>query len=160
MKATINSIKHYIQTPATGIASGAKLGIDLAASVAMGTVRTATTDVSEGCLIKAIFVEYWVKSDNPNFTVTGFICKLPSGVTAPTFAESQALQAWDNKKNILESHQGLSPSGDQVLNLFRHWVKIPKGKQRMGLGDRIQLSISLAGSAGDVCGLATFKEYL
>ncbi len=159
MKATINSTKHYIQTAASAIGNGAKLGIDVLDAVAKGTVRTATIEVDEGCIVKAMYLEYWVKADNPNFTVTGFVCKLPSGVTAPTFTNSQNLQAWENKKNVFETHQGLAPSGDQVMALFRHWIKIPKGKQRMGLGDRIQVSVSMAGSAGDICGIAIYKEY-
>lgn len=159
MRQIINSIKHFEQTPATGVASGALLGVNLVNALAKGTARTATSHVEEGAVIKAIYCEYWVKADNPNFTVNGIILKLPSGVANPTFTDLNNLQAYDNKKNILVTHQGLAPSGDQTLALFREWIKIPKGKQRMGLGDKIAIFVSFSGSAGDLCGITIYKEY-
>ncbi len=155
----INSIKHFIQTPATGIASGASLGTSLIATVAKGAARAATTSVEEGCIIKAIYVEWWVKADNPNFTVNCAIVKLPSGAVGPTFTDLNNMQAYINKKNVFEFHQGLAPSGDQTLAMFRHWIKIPKGKQRFGLGDSLKVFTSFSGSAGDVCGVTIYKEY-
>ncbi len=128
-------------------------------TVAKGAAIAATSSVFEGATVKAIYTEYWCKADNPNFTVNAIICKIPGSGTDPTFTEMNNLQTYENKKNILEAHQGLAPSGDSVLALFRHWIKIPKGKQRMGLGDKIKVFVSFSGSAGDICGLATYKDY-
>jgi len=81
----------------------------------------------------------------------------------PTFAEMQALGTFTLKKNILFTHQGLSPNdgvGNPVV-VMRGWYKIPKSKQRMGLSDRIVLSIANLGTGAlDYCGFATYKEYL
>lgn len=159
MLAPIHTIKHYVQTASTGVASGATVGVTLVQSIAKGATRATTADVEEGAVVKAVYVEYWVKADNPNFTVNSCLCKRPVGVAAPTFTEMSNISTYTNKKNILEFHQGLAPSGDQVMALYRGWYKIPKGKQRMGLGDKIHISIAFTGSAGDICGFATFKEY-
>ncbi len=159
MRPIIKSIKHYAHTPATGIASGARLEISLVSAIAEGATRSNSFDVYEGSIIKACYIEFWVKADNPNFTVNGLILKVPANVAAPSYAEMQNLGSYANKKNILEFHQGLAPSGDQVLALFRGWYKIPKGKQRFGLVDKLNLLISFTGSAGDICGFTTYKEY-
>jgi len=43
---------------------------------------------------------------------------------------------------------------------MRGWYKIPKTKQRFGLGDRLVLQIASQGTdALDFCGFATYKEY-
>ncbi len=159
MRAPIHSIKHYVQNASTAIASGGIAAFPLVTALAKGATRDSTDDVEEGAVIKACYVEYWVKADNPNFTVNAALLKLPVGVSTPSFAEMQNISAYKNKNNILEFHQGLAPSGDQVMSMFRGWYKIPKGKQRFALGDVLQVEFSLTGSAGDVCGFSTYKEY-
>ncbi len=159
MKAQINSIKHYVHVVATGIASGAATQFNIVSVVAKGAARATTADVEEGAIVKAVYLEFWVKADNPNFTVAGVFVKMPSGAASPTFGNMANLGAYPNKKNVFEFHQGLAPSGDQVMPLFRGWYKIPKGKQRFGLGDDLAVKFSFSGSAGDVCGFSTFKEY-
>ncbi len=73
-----------------------------------------------------------------------------------------ALGTFDNKKNILYTTQGLAPNDGvgQPVAVIRQWFKIPKSKQRFGLGDKIRLAIA---SRGDgvitYCGFATYKEY-
>lgn len=159
MRAPITSIKHYVHEVAVGVASGGLKSITIVSALAKGAARANTFEVEEGAIVKAVYCEYWVKADNPNFTVNACVLKRPANATNPTFAEMQNLGAYINKKNIFEFHQGLAPSGDQTLALFRHWIKIPKGKQRMGLGDKIGLIVTFTGSAGDICGFATYKEY-
>ncbi len=159
MRAPIHAIKHYTQTPATGVASGALLSITIVSAIAKGATRASPFEVEEGAIVKACYIEYWVKSDNPNFTVTACLIKRPANVAAPTVTDMNNIGSYANKKNILEFHQGLSPSGDQVMALFRGWYKIPKGKQRFGLLDKLNVIFTFTGSAGDVCGFATYKEY-
>ncbi len=159
MQAPINTIKHYVHTPVAGIASGVANGFNLVNALAKGTARTSPTHVEEGAIIKAVYVEYWVKADNPNFTVNASLQKQPGGIASPTFAEMANMGSYANKKNVFDFHQGLAPSGDQVLPMFRGWYLLPKGKQRFGLGDILSVKFSFTGSAGDVCGFATFKEY-
>ncbi len=160
MKAPITSVKHYVQALSTPISSAAKGGFDLVNAVATGTARTSPEEVNEGCVVKACYIEFWVRTATAGNSVSAAIIKIPGGgASAPTYAEMIAMDSYENKKNCLEFHQGLAPAGDQVAFLFRGWYKIPKGKQRFGLGDRLQVVIALTGSAGSVCGFSTYKEY-
>ncbi len=159
MRPIINSIKHYIHLPAAGVASGAALSFIIVTAVAKGAARTNVSDVEEGAIIKACYIELWVKADNPNFTVAAALVKVPGSGAAPTIAELANLQSYHNKKNVFEFHQGLAPSGGNVVPLFRGWYKVPKGKQRFGLDDELMVKFTFTGSAGDVCGFATYKEY-
>lgn len=159
MRSPINSQKLYTHTPAAGVASGATLNITIVNTVAKGAALANAFDIEEGNLVKAVYLEFWVKADNPNFTVNAAWMKRPAGVAGPSFAQLGNMGTYPNKKNVFEFHQGLAPSGDQTLAMFRGWYKIPKGKQRFGLGDVMSLIFSFTGSAGDVCGFATFKTY-
>ncbi len=160
MLAPIVSVKHYVQTPVTGVASGANLGITVAQAIAKGAARALVSDVEEGTVIKAIYIEYWASADSAGGTINGGCMKLPGGgTTAPTYAEMQNLTTYENKKNIFAFHQGLGPSAGNIIPIFREWIKIPKGKQRMGLGDILLVKFSFTGHPGDICGFATYKEY-
>lgn len=119
-------------------------------------------EVQEGSVIKAVYFELWLEgSANDSFQVVT-ITKVPESGTGPTFAQMQALNAYPNKKNILFTHQGLS-ANDGVGNpmpVLRGWIKIPKSKQRFGLGDNLILTVSNPGpQTVAYCGFATFKEY-
>ncbi len=52
--------------------------------------------------------------------------------------------------------------GDKFTNsvaLVRQWFKIPKGKQRFGLGDQLFVTAQSTGQDFQLCGFATYKEY-
>ncbi len=162
MKAPIHSRKHYVQltrSEAVTVTRNAELLIESVAVTSKNTPR----EVEEGAIVKAIYIELWVEnSANDGFQVV-VLSKNQEGGSGPTFAEMQALDTWNNKKNILFTHQGLS-TNDGVGNpmvVMRGWYKIPKTKQRMGLGDILTLSISNPGpNTLAYCGFATYKEYM
>ncbi len=164
MRATINSVKHYVPNTNTEIASGAVRNVVVADAVASGEPRVNTFDIEEGAVVKAIYIEQWLNGQGTAGTGTGqfvlVISKQPSGVADPTITNMTALQDWDNKKNIFYTTQGvIGGVGNQSLPLYRDWVLIPKGKQRMGRGDTITVTIGMVGVAADNCGIATYKEY-
>ncbi len=162
MLAPINSVKHYVQMENASIASAARRSFVLIDATAAPATST-TADVKEGSIVKNVFIESWVKSVADAGTDTKFqfaIEKVPAGQTPLTFAQMNNLQAYDNKKNILYYSQGVL--GDKTTNsipIVRNWFKIPKGKQRMGLGDRLIVAISATGFALSNCGFSTYKEY-
>ncbi len=162
MLAPINSIKHYQHTSNTTVGTGGVHLKNLANALAKGAARTDPGHVYEGCVIKAIHIEYWICGTlDATTSQFAFICyKLPSGQTAPDATNMANLGSWDNKKNILFSSQGVLPEGEsqQSIPVIREWVRIPKGKQRFGLGDIFQIAIFSVGTL-QVCGLSTYKEY-
>ncbi len=104
----------------------------------------------------------WTIGSSSDQFFTAVIAKLPSGLGNIANGDMVDLFNYENKKNIFYTTQGLA-SNDGIAgphNLFKGWIKIPKGKQRFGLGDRLQFALASRGSA-DIkwCGLALFKEY-
>ncbi len=159
MRPIIHSKKHYVQMSLSTATTGAKVDTTLVNSV---ETPTAVDQVVEGASVKAIFVELWAIGSSSNQFFTMILAKYPSGVAVASTTELAALGDYDNKKNILYCTQGLA-SNDGIaapIPLIRQWFKIPKGKQRFGLGDRIRLQIMSRGSADIIfCGFVTYKEY-
>ncbi len=161
MRPIIQSTKHIVQYPINPLAAATRQQTILIDSVALKDVADAP-DVQEGAIVKAVFVELWLqnKSDDGEEIVT--VTKVPEGGNGPSFVEHAALFTYQNKKNIFFTHQGLSASdnGSGPYPILKQWIKIPKGKQRFGLGDRLFLSISnVSSTVLNTCGMTIYKEY-
>ncbi len=161
VRPMVHSVKHYVQITRSTAATTATNSEDLVLSVE-GTVANAVDEVAEGSSLKAIFIELWAidAGSNSSFVVT--LAKYPSGEAAMGTATANALGTWGNKKNLFYVTQGLLPNDGiaQPVALLRQWFKIPRSKQRFGLGDKIRLTITNNG-LNDLfyCGFATYKEY-
>ncbi len=163
MLAPINTQKHYVHHTNLVIATGT---VDnQRAVVAVAGAPATTADVQEGAVIKAVYVERWIVGDSgvagtpTQFTFV--IEKKRVKEADMTFAESQNLGSYENKKNILFTSQGIvtnSLAGGPTLPVFRNWVLIPKGKQRFGLDDELVVNIAAVNALRN-CGIETFKEY-
>ncbi len=161
VRPMVHSTKHYVQLPINVIATGIR-EVNQIVTAVQSTVANLATEVEEGSTIKAVYFEMWLQNQSNLGEFIATISKDISGSTGPTFVEQASLFTFENKKNVLWSSQGLT-SNDAIsgpVNIIRGWVKIPKSKQRFGLGDRLNLNISNV-SANDLnrCGLAIFKEY-
>ncbi len=160
MKAPIHSVKHYVQTSLTTVATGTVSTIILIAADAIQNVNQVF-EVQEGSVIKAVYVELWIIGASGNSTHITTLAKMPSGVDGFDASEMAALGSASNKKNILFVGQGLT-SNDGIAGpvpIMRGWYKIPKSKQRFGLGDTLELQVFSQAGANDICGFATYKEY-
>ncbi len=163
MVAPINSVKHYVQIEDSSLTSGAIRATNLVDAVAAPATST-TDEVKQGAVIKAVYLEYWIKSEAAGGTHTKFqmlIEKLVAGQVGVTFAQMNNLMAYPNKKNVFYFTQGVL--GDTTTNSqpgFREWMLIPKGKQRFGLGDKLAVTLSATGTAIQNCGFSTYKEYI
>ncbi len=161
MRPPIHSTKHYIQKTLTTVATGTR---DLTnVCIAVATVdKNVATEVEEGATVKACYVELWAIGSSSNQFFTATFEKVVSGLTGPTVSQMADLFSYPNKKNILYTTQGLA-SNDGIampLPLYKGWIKIPKSKQRFGLGDRLVMAVSSRGSADIIiCGFYTYKEY-
>ncbi len=162
MVAPIISVKHYVNIENTPVASAGIRIIEIVDAVAQEAIVN-TEDVTEGSLVKAVFIEMWIKSDATAGNGAKFqfsLEKLIGGAASNTFAGMNTMAAYLNKKNVLFYSQGvLGDLTTQAVPVVRQWFKIPKGKQRMGLDDKIQVSITSSGASIDTCGFATYKEY-
>ncbi len=144
------------------VASASVTNHTLISAVAVQDVNSAV-EVTEGHLVKAIWIERWIvgdaASESPSFV--SIVAKVPAEATLPTFTNMTTLDAYPNKKNILYTTQGLiAQANDNPTPIIRQWIKIPKGKQRFGLGDKLVVSIAAIGSPGLIgCGIGIYKSY-
>ncbi len=157
MRAPIHSKKHYIQTSLGSVTSGAANAILLAQGVETPSVAN---HVSEGSVLKAVFVEHWVRASAAGQgAVLITLLKAPD-LQTPLFTDMVALQDYSNKKNIFYHTQGLTNQDTaDAIPFIRGWFKIPKSKQRFGLGDSLFLVITAQALTAEHCGFATYKEY-
>ncbi len=162
MVAPINSIKHYVNVENTSVTAGTARPMKVVNAVAQQSV-SATNDVVEGSIVKAIFLELWLRSQatSGNDTKFQFVFeKVPAGASPITFTQMNNLMAYPNKKNVFFVSQGvLGDLTTQSIPVVRNWFKIPKGKQRMGIADELVMSVSATTFAVDTCGVSTYKEY-
>ncbi len=159
MRSTINSNKHYVQDTLTAIAASVNKNVLIAQSVDAPLANTPS-EVRQGCVIKAVYLEYWIKDDsNVQGNVLVSFVKT-TDLQSPTATDMIALHTYTNKKNVLYHTQGLTNNDTSTATPFiRGWYKIPKGKQRMGLGDSLFVCITAQTSGQVYCGFATYKEY-
>ena len=160
MRAVIHSVKHIVQTPLSQIATGLRENITIAQAVE-STVANLATEVEEGAIVKAIYVEMWLQNQSNLGHAIVILEKVTQGGAGATFTNMGSLFTYLNKKSIIFTHEGIT-SNDGVsgpIPVIRGWFKIPKGKQRMGLGDRWVLTISNPSSNNlDRCGMFIYKE--
>ncbi len=164
MKAVIKSVKHYVQHSNSAIASGAAINLTIIKAVVNTALPVAVSDVLEGSIIKAVYIETWIKGTGASDADTQFnmaIYKNPGGSNNMVYSDTLNMMAYDNKKNILFATQGVigGVGGGQSMSPLRQWIKIPKGKQRFGVGDKLQVIISTTGEGMQHCGLNVYKEY-
>ncbi len=157
-KSPIHSTKHIVQVPIAAVASGAVANVTIA-NVVAAPDSTVASDITEGCVIKAVYVEMWYSGLLEDFTTIGIVFKRVAGSGAPSAANMDALHNFPNKKNIFQTFQGLNPANGNMQNMFKGWIKIPKGKQRMGQGDRLHFAIKATGTQTAFCGFFIYKEY-
>ncbi len=159
MRAPVVSNKHYVQQTLTTVTAGTINNFVIADALAIKDIA-AVNDVQQGCVIKAVFVEMWARGqDTSPGSVLITLVKTVDFQT-PTFADMTALDTYKNKKNVFYHTQGLTNINAQgAIPFVRQWFKLPKGKQRFGLGDRLFLCTSAQALDTNICGFATYKEY-
>ncbi len=161
MRPVIHSDKHYVQMSRSTVTTVTAVTETLITAVE-GTTANLVDEVVEGAVVKAIYIELWLLNSSNDGSDIVVVAKVPLGLTGPSFTESNSLGTWKNKKNIFFTHQGLSSNNGvgNPIQILGGWLKIPKSKQRFGLGDQIQLTIANNGpSTLEYCGFATYKEY-
>ncbi len=161
MRPVIHSQKHYVQISRSTVATATQ-NPEVLITAVEGTAANLVNEVIEGAIVKAIYVELWIIGSVSDQHTIVILAKHPSGLANASFAEMVALGTYANKKNILFTHQGLAGNDGISLpiNIMRGFYKIPKSKQRFGLGDKLVLQIASQGDASIFyCGFATYKEY-
>ncbi len=160
VRPMVHSTKHYVQPGLRSIVSGVVESHVIVEAVAIADV-TDSDEVGEGNSVKALYVESWIRASGASpgaYIMT--VYKNPGTGQTFTAAQMAALFDAENKKNIIFTSQALVNDNDaDAINIVRGWLKIPKSKQRMGLGDRWVMSTEAIGVDMTICGFETYKEY-
>ncbi len=159
LRPMVHTEKHYNQESLFAVGAGAISSRIIADAVAVPA--TADNQVREGCTISAVYIEMWITSDDDAVPGSSIVTveKVPGNSPLMTAANSAALNAYENKKNVLHCQMGLTPTKlTYPLATVKGWFKIPKGKQRMGLGDRLLLNIHAQSNGLSACGFFIYKE--
>ncbi len=157
MRPKVHTEKHIVQNSLFAVASGAITNTVIANSVA---VPVGANQVREGCSISAVYIEMWLTSDDTAAgTCIVTLERLSGGQPLMTAAVSALLNDSLNKKNILHSQMGLlGPNTQYPMSVVKGWIKIPKGKQRFSLGDRLVLNMHGQSNGMAGCGFFIYKE--
>ncbi len=161
MRPVIKSTKHLVQIPFDPILTGTAEVKSLITTVNVVNKDTSV-EIEEGAIVKACYVELWSINASSDGHEIVTLTKRSNNQSGLTFAEMGNLFAFPEKKNIFFTHQGLSSSDNagSPTAVMRGWYKIPKSKQRFGLGDTLALTISNPSSTTlNICGFALYKEY-
>ncbi len=160
VRPTINSTKHIVQFSIGTVTSAGVTTLELLNAVNVVN-KNQVFEVEEGSVVKAIYVEIWLRAGSTT-PASGqmIIYKQPGDQPNPSTTDMAALGDWTNKKNIFYTTMGLYNDQDADATVaFKGWLKIPKGKQRMGLEDSIKISIFTPTIDIQFCGFALYKEY-
>ncbi len=161
MRPIVHSVKHYVQMTLSTVGTLTR-NTQVLVQAEESTAANLGFEIEEGAIVKAVYIELWVIGSVSNQFFTIILDKSTGGAAAATFTQMTDLFTYPNKKNILYTTQGLA-SNDGIaapIPVIRQWFKIPKGKQRFGLKDKLILSIASRGSDEIIfCGFATYKEY-
>ncbi len=160
MRAVISSRKHYVQHSLFTVAAAVSAKVEFINAVAPADVNTGK-EIQEGDIVKAIYIEMWLKaSDTSDGTFIVILEKVPAAATPIVAGQMAALDSYSNKKNILYTTMGLYNDVDSPATpIIRQWFKIPKGKQRFGLGDELTMTLLSQTGAMQGCGFGIFKSY-
>ncbi len=160
VKAMVHSQKHIVQFSIRTIEAGTVENLTIVDAVAVAN-KNIPQEVEEGSSVKACYVELWVRAGSVTPSSGQHVLyKKSAGQGFPSTANMGQLHDWNNKKNILFTQMGLFNDQDaDAVRIMGGWYKIPKGKQRFGLGDQLVVTGFSTAVDTQICGFAVYKEY-
>ncbi len=156
----INSIKNVVDVVGALPAGNTIEDIAIATNTPLSTV---STDVSNGCQIKAIHLDISVNGtgvSGVNNRLTGYLWKNPgNNLTTPNPGSTGTSN--EKKFIIFEFMQNLRAlaDGGATFRVFK-WQRLPKRYWRMGTDDRWQVIFRLeSGGTANYCSKYIYKWY-
>ncbi len=159
MRPVINSIKNEINS-VQGVVAATNLVLEIAKAVD-NRVTANATEVNNGSVIKAIWVEFWyygLSASNTNDIFDAYIIKNPgNNLTNPN---PGTVGTSNEKKFVIKEWKGLT--GNKSLGgspyWFRGWVKLPRRYWRMGTDD-IWFLVVRSPTTGNFCSKFIYKWF-
>ena len=163
MRPVIQSTKRITQYSLTSVPEDTTVAATILVAVQNFTAGSSQCPV--GAVVKAVYVEFWALGEGSQPTFANVIVeKAVAGLTAPDIGTMRNLDDYENKKNVLHIFQGLiGDSNTNPMPVLRQWIKIPKGKQRMGVGDSLRVVFGglnpTMNESYEFCGFVIAKYY-
>ena len=163
MKPIIQSEKWVLQQSLIQIDGSDNATIIIARASEDAVAKNTLPDIAVGSNIKAIYCELWLLSATSGigtFIVTVEKSVNDAAIPIP-FGNMTALDSYANKKNIFYTSQGvIGDMNSNAVPVVRQWVRIPKGKQRMGRGDQMIINVTAQVPTDlSICGVFIYKTY-
>ncbi len=156
----VNSIKNDHNAVAATTAS-TNLVVNIANAIDAPT-NAVTNSVKRGCIIKALWLEWWyygLSAGNTNDIVDAYLMKNPgNNLTNPN---PGTVGSSNEKSYVFREWKGLAGNkslGGTPYNQRGRWFKIPKKFQRFAIDDRLQLVVRSA-TTGNLCHKSIYKWY-
>jgi len=157
----INSNKNVRDT-LTALAASTN-DVNVVAKAVDSAANLTTNEVTRGCKIYRIWLEFWCYSNITGDTNALFnieFGKSPgNNITLPN---PGTVGSSNEKRNIFKEWKGLV--GQRSLGglpyTWKGWLKIPKSMQRMAIDDQFQFVIRAEGGTGNYCLKALYKWFI
>ena len=153
----VHTKKHYVT-----LSGSANANAISQLTIAAGDSTNNRSGVERGAHVKNIYLEFWVSSHDTSVSAADFfavmVAKYEAGDAGPTATNLVDPGGWHNRKNILFYSRGLHSSVQTPVPVLRNWIKIPRGKSRLGEDDVLALHVT-SNKSYAYCGFTTYKEY-
>ncbi len=152
----INSVKNIVDGVFLGVAAAAVTTVNLAATV--NAYTGGVTEVPIGAKVSSVYLFVQSISDGTGISNHDwYVIRKPTGVANPV---PGATGGNTSRKYILHEEKGLpGNNSDGAAPLtFRGVIKIPRGRQRFGEGDFLQL-VARSADAYSLCVKCIYKFY-
>ncbi len=153
----INSRKEIIDSTLLGVAASSNQTVTIADTLDnyAGAIGTCAT----GSVIKSVYIFWQGINDSVVTNIDMYIAKSPNDVFAARVSPG-ATGGAPMRKYILHEEKGIPGhvNGGATPITFRGVVRIPKGRQRMGEGDKLYI-IMRAAAVSNFCVKAIYKVY-
>ncbi len=156
----VNSIKNEVNF-VRGIVAATN-NEDTIAKAVDNPTTAVSTEVKRGCLIKAIWIEFWyygLSAGDTNDIVDIYLVKNPG--TNLTLPNPGTVGTSNEKRFVIrewKSLGGLKSLGGTPYHQMGRWFRIPKRMQRMGTDDR-WLLVTRSPTTGNLCEKFIYKWY-
>ncbi len=136
----INSVKNIVDSVLLGVTGGTITNVDVAVTV--NDYTGTANEVPIGCKISSVYLFIQILPALGTANVDWFIAKAPNAVIT-ALPVPGATGGTLERKYILHEEKGIpGNAGDGAYPLtFKGVIKIPKGRQRFGEGDRIRIRV-------------------
>ncbi len=153
----INSVKNIVDGTFLGVAAGVTTTTVLASGV--NDYAGGVTEVPIGAKVMSIYLFASIQQTVVNSNIDWYIWKGPGNITA-TMPVPGVTGGDQNRKYILHEEKGLPGlvTNGAPPHIFRGVIRIPKGRQRFGEADRLEIKARGAGIY-DYCIKAIYKFY-